>query len=276
MGTVGVLIVAAVCVRLGFWQLDRLAQRRALNAAIAARAEMPPLSLERLPSDTTGIGLRRVVLTGEYLNDATVVLAGRSHGGLPGVHLFTPLQLDGSGDVILVNRGWVPSPDAATVDLSEYVQEGRVTVNGIFLPFEDDGAESGIVSTIPAGAGGATGAGAETSGAGPGSPGWRVVWHRLDGRGMVAQYPAAYPSLYVQAVAMDESNVLPLELPIPELDEGMHLSYAIQWFSFAVTFLVGWTVVLLRRGSSPEVRAPDAVRVVRVGQVDAGHSTAGE
>ncbi|NIQ52124.1 MAG: SURF1 family protein, partial [Gammaproteobacteria bacterium] len=109
LGSIAVLVVAAVCVRLGFWQLDRLQERRDRNAVVEARMAMPPVALAGLPSDTAGLVHRRVTLAGGYDHAHDLVLAGRSMGGLPGVYLYSPLRL-GTG-AVLVERGWLPSAD---------------------------------------------------------------------------------------------------------------------------------------------------------------------
>lgn len=58
LGTIGVFFVAAVCIRLGFWQLDRLDQRDTRNARVAERLALPALPLEAAVDDTAGLGYR--------------------------------------------------------------------------------------------------------------------------------------------------------------------------------------------------------------------------
>jgi surfeit locus 1 family protein len=245
-GSVGVLMVAAVCMRLGFWQLDRLDQRRGLNAAVAARVDLPPIAVTSPPSDTAGLPYRPVHVEGEYEAARTIVLAGRSHRGVPGVHLLTPLHLASGAGTVLVNRGWVPSPDAATVELAEFPPEpGRVRVNGLAMPYT--GGEDRVARR-------AVGAGDVG--------GFRHVWYRLDRPGIASQFPYPLLELYVQALPAEASGGLPLRLPPPALDEGSHLSYAVQWFSFAGVFLIGWLILLLRRGAAdPGQPAPAGNRV---------------
>src|SRR5688500_857313 len=110
------LAAAAVCVRLGFWQLDRLEERRAHNAIVLERIDAEPVGVSELGTDTTGILYRRVRLEGEYDFEHEVALTGRSRDGSPGVHLITPLKIPGATRPVLVNRGWVYSPDASRVD----------------------------------------------------------------------------------------------------------------------------------------------------------------
>lgn len=227
VGTVAVLIVAGACLRLGFWQLDRRQQRLARNAVVAERMSADRIVLETAPDDTAGLAFRAAEATGRLDNDRALVLAGRSLGGAPGVHLLTPLRL-GDG-AILVNRGWLPSADAATVDLAPLVLEGELRVEGVLLAFPD----------------------APETGEAP--SGFRRTWFRFDGAAMRAQFPYRVAPVVLQATAPpaggeDAARDLPVILPAPSLDPGPHLSYAVQWFSFATIFLVGWAVLVAKRG----------------------------
>ncbi len=231
LGTLAIFVVAAVCVRLGFWQLDRRAERAERNAVMAERLADGELVLRDAPSDTTGLTFRRAEVAGRLDNGRTVLLAGRSHAGAPGVHLLAPLRL-GNG-AILVNRGWLPAPDAATPDPEPAALDGEVRVEGILLPFPD--ARGGE----PAGT-------------------FRQTWFRFDGDAIRGQYPYRVAGLYLLATSrpepIDEANAgadtaraLPVILEPSTLDPGPHLSYAIQWFSFAAIAVVGWAVLLARR-----------------------------
>ena len=90
------LIVAAalvVLVRLGFWQLNRLEQRRTRNAIVAQQLAFPPLLLtdsERLPRDLTSLKMRQATAFGEFDFAHQVALTYQNWQGVPGIHLITP------------------------------------------------------------------------------------------------------------------------------------------------------------------------------------------
>ena len=232
-GTVAVFVVAAVCVRLGFWQLDRREQRLERNAAVAERLAEAPVSLSSPPMDTAGLTHRTARIRGEYDNARTLVLGGRSLGGSPGVHVFAPLRI-GEG-AVLVNRGWLPSMDAATVDLAAARVDTAVAVSGVLLPLPETGTAE------------------------PGDS-FRARWFRLDADAVRAQYPYPVSPLYLQAAAAagEPRRVVPgpsgdpVPLPPPSLEPGPHLSYALQWFGFALIFVVGWAALVIRRGRGEE------------------------
>jgi surfeit locus 1 family protein len=206
------VVLAALFIRLGFWQLSRLEDRRAFNAARArplAEAEIP---FERL---TDASPYRRVRLRGAPDYAQEIALSGRSRNGSPGVHVLTPFRRADSDTAVLVNRGWVYAADAATADLTRF----RETVDEL----------SGFTDTIPAGA-------AFTD---PNRP--RVV-RRLTRGAIEALVP--YPVHPVMIVMQDSAGpAAPPRLPLPSLSDGPHLGYAIQWFAFALTALVGAGIV---------------------------------
>src|SRR5688572_26888744 len=89
-------VVAALCARLGFWQLDRLAQRRALNQRLDRKLALPPLLVDTLPADVvldSSLSFRRAAARGVFDFQRQVVVVGRSVDGTPAVHITTPLVL---------------------------------------------------------------------------------------------------------------------------------------------------------------------------------------
>lgn len=228
-----ILGMCALCVRLGFWQLDRLEQRRARNASLVEKTALPPVTLDAAAADSIArdperFVNRRVRARGAYLPAGEVVLRGRAEGGQPGVHLVTPMRVGGVPALVMVNRGWVPSPDAATVDPAPYAEPGERTVDGLLqdVPVTDDG-----------------GTPAEMTGAGA-----RVTYRRLDRATLARALGRPVLPLYVQQLpAPGAVNTNPpVRVPAPTLSEGPHLGYAIQWFSFAAIGVGGLAILLFR------------------------------
>ena len=145
----GVLLTAS----LGVWQMSRAAQKTALQQLIEERQKMPPLDGAALiaASAVDGLVHRRVVLRGTWLVKHTVFLDNRQMKGKPGFFVMTPLRLEGSGVVIVVQRGWVqrsfteraqlpPVPtDTAVVQI-----EGRIAPPPSKL-YEFAGADQGVI-----------------------------------------------------------------------------------------------------------------------------------
>ena len=238
LGTVAVLVVAGLCIRLGVWQLDRRADRLQRNQAVAERMADEPVALSVAPTDTTGLTYRRATVSGPVDNERSIILAGRSRNGAPGVHVLAPVRL--TPGAVLVDRGWLPAPDAATVDLSAVRLVEPVRAEGVLVPFPDVDL-------------------------GRSADGFRTQWFRVDGDAIRRQYPYPVSPLYLVATAPVRPAAAPdgpadatgdtlrAGAPVPpgppHLEPGPHLSYAIQWFSFAAIFLIGWIILILRRPS---------------------------
>ncbi|MBL0730202.1 SURF1 family protein [Piscinibacter sp. HJYY11] len=107
---VATLVGMGATARLGVWQLNRAAQKEALQTALDTRGTLPPLRMDSLPPSETLAQAehhRPVVLRGEWKQGATVFLDNRQMNGRPGFFVMTPLLLS-PGDAVLVQRGWVP------------------------------------------------------------------------------------------------------------------------------------------------------------------------
>ncbi len=107
---VAALAVAALTARLGIWQLDRAAQKIALQSAIDQRRDLPVLpgeSLARTLADADPQIHRRIVLEGRWIASATVFLDNRQMDPRVGFFVLTPLRL-ADGSAVVVQRGWVP------------------------------------------------------------------------------------------------------------------------------------------------------------------------
>jgi cytochrome oxidase assembly protein ShyY1 len=221
---VGTIVVAATCVRLGIWQLHRLEWRRAYNASVTAGLSPAPSPIQRVldgETDPTNLSFRRAVATGTYDASREVILYGRTQNDTPGNHVLTPLVLPG-GSAVIVDRGWIPfDPEQPTpVQGAAAAPTGTVTVTGVLFPPD---------STAPP-----TGASAV------------ATVREVDLTQLQVEMP--YRLLPVYLLLGEQTPPQPGGVPspgsLPELTEGPHLSYAYQWFSFAVIAVLGYGLLL--------------------------------
>lgn len=230
--TLAVLLGMALLVRLGFWQLDRLEQRRAQNAQLGAVLEGAPLQLptDELPASTAEWENRLVTVSGtyDYAHEGRLIL--QSWGGRNGVHLITPLLIDGSNTAVLVDRGWIPDDEATPDKLAAYQTQTTVSVAGYIALTQTLRRQPETAVT-----------GAE--------------WYRVDVAAIAAQLPYdVYPFYIIESPAAGGDQALPYRAERQiDLSEGPHLSYAIQWFIFATTLGVIYLVLVARRSQANEV-----------------------
>ena len=211
-------------VALGFWQLRRHDEKVDRNATIEGRIALPERSVGDLlgdEADPDALAYRPTSARGRYVEGADVYIDNRSHDGLPGVWLVTPLRLD-DGRVLAVSRGFLGSSGGEIDPLPP--PDGPVRVEGTLTSWV--GRDCGIRrddSGVPLGAACLRREAIEDALGGQVLP-------------VVLQRTASTPP--------DGDALVPV--PLPDLDAGPHRSYAVQWFIFATIGAVGYPLVLRR------------------------------
>ena len=243
LGFVVVLVVPSFFA-LSRWQLSRLDQRRHYNANVTENAQQAPVPVDAVMAPGAPVSSvgdhqtwRQVSATGHYDASRQVLVRKRPLQGANGFWVATPLVTE-SGAVLVVNRGWLAaSGGAGDVQQAPAPPTGTVTVVGRVQPSQE--APSQQPSDLPTG---------------------QVT--DLD-VALVGASADVYPG-YVDLVSSDPAQAAGLTpIPLPELDEGPHLSYAVQWVFFAVVAVTGF-VLLARRerdyGDSDDSVEPAATR----------------
>lgn len=240
-----VVVLIVTMIILGFWQLQRLDDRRDRNASIESRTAEPVVLVEDLASSSDPLSIgedvqyRIVEASGLYEPADEVLVRNRTYEGRPGYWVLTPLRLD-DGDAVIVNRGWIPNdlevtppPPAGEIRVIGMVQPTR-TAEGLQ---RDDPAE-GVLTEVA-----------------------RPDLARL---GQQIPYPLLPVTIQLEAQAPAAGD-LPRVLPRPELDEGSHFSYAMQWFIFTTIAVIGYPLVLRRvaRSESGDRRLSDIPEIYR-------------
>lgn len=235
-----VLGLAIAMVFLGFWQMERRDQKRELNAVVMERTTIPQVPIQEILStgtDASELEWRVVSATGTYLPDEAVTIINRSQDATAGYTPLVPLLLD-NGSVVLINRGFAPLNQTVPA-----VTPDTVTVLGYLRKTQTRGSLGAIDSTDPA----------------------TTEFHRIDIE-LISQR-LSYPTLpmYVQLVEQSPPVEGPWPSPasLPDLDEGPHFSYAVQWWFFSVVAFTGWVVVVRRaiRQRTNELDAPEKTSV---------------
>ncbi len=232
---VGVAVFVTACISLGRWQFSRHEARDEVIATIVENYDSQPRELSsfvRSVSDPLPASEVWAVaqLEGEYLPQYTALLRNRPINSTPSVHVLVPFAMD-NGRVILVNRGWVPYDNG--VERPSRIPEppsGQVTIT-VHLratePSSSKDAPSGQVQAINVEDAFAAGA-------------HYAALPELDSKSTFTQ---VYGSLRSETPEPQE----PVNsLPRPSTDPKSHLSYAMQWWVFALGGLAGFVVLIVR------------------------------
>lgn len=216
---VGVVVLGSVFVRLGEWQLHRLEQRRERNASAVAHEQQPVKPWDEVFSRPVGEQdqWQRVQVTGTFDAAHQLEVRYRNVGGEQGSQWVVPLRTK-DGRVVLVDRGFTPKKDGV-VAAPPAPPTGEVTVVGYARRSEHGKANA----TAPV----------ENS-------------VRLINAPAIATWLGQdLPDGYVQLISSTPDAAQGLTpVGLPELTEGPHLSYAVQWFLFTAIAAIGAGVLI--------------------------------
>lgn len=208
------LLGAALTARLGFWQLDRAAQKLGLQAAIEAEAQRPALGNAELGD---GQLHRRVTLRGTWVSGRTVWLDNRPMDGRVGFFVVTPLLLTGRDEAVLVQRGWAPRSQADRNQLPPLTTPaGEIEVSGRLA------ASPSRLYELGEGSAGA-------------------IRQNLDAAAFAAESGLKLLPLTVVQTADSAAGAedgLLRHWAAPELGLHKHYGYAFQWFALCALILV--------------------------------------
>lgn len=222
-----VVVMIVAMTGAGFWQLDRLDERRASNDDIRAASEAAPAPIEdvldRIAAGEDVLDHTAVIVEGTYRTDLGLLVANRTFDTQPGSWLAAPVELD-DGRVVMVSRGWVPRRWVAGDDpRSADAPSGRVVVEGRL--FDSVG-------------GGRVGSGTDVL----------AEVNRMDLETVATALGIDVADRWVQLASQSPAaGDLPIPVPPPSLNDGPHLSYAFQWFFFTAGTIVAYGLILRRR-----------------------------
>ncbi|MCC9145392.1 MULTISPECIES: SURF1 family protein [unclassified Arthrobacter] len=213
-----VCVLAAACVSLGLWQMDRREASLADTARIENNYDADPVPYTEAEQyfDTYDEGAEwlPVRLEGTYDSESQRIVRNRPLKGRPGYEVLVPLKLD-DGSSVAVNRGWLPIGDdeAGRPDSIPAAPEGRVTVVGRIKA-----AEPTLARTAPEG---------------------QLPSIDLGAFAKQLDYPLHQGAYALMSSEDPRADVVPETAPRPEVDEGLHLSYGLQWYGFALMMFLG-------------------------------------
>ena len=214
------LLLIAGCLWASQWQYQRGIDRHQRNSAIEAAVLRPIISLDEVAENAIAFEWRTIETTGEFNPENQILLKNRYFEGVYGYEVLTRFQLlDGRN--IWVDRGWVKAgKDAQTAPVISPIPNGEVSIKARLRL--DRSLPQGAFFALPA-----TGAG---------------MISKLN-----AQSGLKSEGFYLDLIGGADPLLEPkVPAQIPELSDGPHLAYALQWIFFAG--LIGYGRILIRRG----------------------------
>jgi cytochrome oxidase assembly protein ShyY1 len=209
------------------WQWHRLQDRQEVNAEIQAQINKEPIPITELIVDIDGAKSvpedsqwRTVEITGVWLQDNQVLVRKKSLESDLGLWVVTPLKL-ADGTIVMINRGWTAAANSAVDSpVVSDVPGGKIEVLGRLRdvtertkPAPTDLPEGQVDRIVP---------------------------------NEIVDSPETLTNAYVEMTASrPESRTSEIRsLPAPEVTEGAHRSYAIQWIFFEIMTVIGWIILV--------------------------------
>lgn len=230
-----VILLAAVCTRLGMWQFHRLEHRLDQNKIITAHLKADPVELstalrpgDQVDEDSEFLQVRA---TGTYDVEHQVTVKFTTRDGAPGVDVVTPFVL-ASGDAVLVDRGWQETDNTMASPDVPAPPEGEVTITGWVR--KNNGAGGDAVRPIDG------------------------QIRAISSEGMAESVPHTLLNGYLNLRSESPEPTTKLEAePVPERGQGPHFFYALQWWFFALLAVVGY--FWFARSEAKERRNPTRI-----------------
>jgi surfeit locus 1 family protein len=214
------IVVIATTVSLGNWQMRRAAEKLELQGRIDAALAAPAVAIgadRRLGAEQVG---RRVVLSGQWLDQFSVYVDNRTWRGRAGFHVLTPIRIEGSNQVALVLRGWIPGDPSNRSNLpalpvfhSAVLIEARV--------------EPDLSQTIEL---------ARTEPPGPNNR----LWQNASLERVAAWSGLELAPVLLRQTGEDPSGTLVRDWPNPGSGTEKHRAYAVQWYALALLTAALW------------------------------------
>jgi len=213
--TLFLLILIYLFIRLSNWQFDRYDQRVLRNESTNVALSLAPKKIDSVSQMSDLKQWEKIELTGSYLSDQSKLVRKQYLENNLGFWVITPFKLQ-NGENILVNRGWIPIGSSASSNQSiPLAPVGTVNLEGYLQPFNESITQPkdlplNQVNTID------------------------YMYFESD----IAN------NFYVQLAKSSPMDNQVAIIPLPELSNGPHFSYAIQWILFALLLPIGWYVLL--------------------------------
>lgn len=228
-------LVTLLCIKAGLWQYNKADSKKALQTQLTTRLNEPAVSLNEIISgtkisDVATLRFKRVKLIGTYDTRYQVLLDNQVDNTVVGYHVITPMQLEGTKKYVLLNRGWIAgnlNRKLPKVDTPQGVQiiEGDIALPHRFFTLENSKVkeENLNISDNP-------------------------IWQNLDMQVYAKSVPFAIQPFIVRLDSKSNSGGgFKRNWPLPAEKVSMHLGYAYQWFGFALTLLVIFIVLNVKK-----------------------------
>ena len=217
---------------LGFWQIDRADQKNVLNSNYTDRQQEAIIVLDKnnVIDEKSSLLWRKVEFEGSFINKQNIILDNQIFNQIAGFNIITPFKIKGSDSLVLVNRGWHPNlKNRETLPIINEISGERI-LQGHIASFPVSGIKLGKnnIETLNS---------------------QIFRFQRLDAAELNYFFSAKMmPYMIYLDPIIDKELYGNFKLPAP--DSQKNYGYAFQWFAFAITLLIIFIRLSMKRKSN--------------------------
>lgn len=230
LGTLITVCCIPLFIKLGYWQYHKAQQKLVLQATYQRYEHAVPVDLPSVIGQVEPWRYRLVQAVGHYLPQYQILLDNQVEDERVGYHVITPLQINGSDSVVLVDRGWIPAQDShSDIPVVDTPTGEQQVIGKVWLP-------STKFYTLPA-----------ALGAKQTEQGWQTVWQNMDMQHYQQAVPFKTLPVAIRLDPASNAGGFVRNWVMPDDRVATNISYAYQWFGFAVAALVIYVVVSVKK-----------------------------
>ena len=231
-GTLATLFFAPLLFSLANWQYQRGGEKQALFERFDQQAEVAPVALASILADAEldpdRLRFQPITFEPQWQDQAPLILLqNRIHRHQTGIWLYRVARLAETGQLVLVNHGWLPTERGSHVPIVAVPEPAQGRLQAQLAPYPQVGLRLGDVSVLQAEDG-------------------RLASPYIDAE--LAEAWLGEPVLGLTLQLSEASPVYVRDWRPDLIPPERHYGYALQWFSLFVTLLVIFLVMGLRRG----------------------------
>lgn len=222
------LILVSIFSRLGVWQLDRAEEKRTIQQQQQALMKQGNIKINKKLALDEVFEYQKAEVAGKFLTGKVMFLDNKPYNGVHGYHVITPFKINNTQDYILVNRGWVPMRTHRK-DLPEVKTSNKQQVIKGMIKFPSSQFKLGE--------------GINENNQWP----WRIQWLEIEA---IAKQLGVDLLPFIVLQESEENSKFIRDWKIIVSPPEKNVSYAVQWFSFAIVLLIIFIVVNTRKNRS--------------------------
>ncbi|MBL8498608.1 SURF1 family protein [Nitrosomonas sp. JL21] len=219
------VISVVIFIELGKWQLSRAEEKNIQYNQLEEFAKQPMIALPKSSIKLDDFKYREVEIEGKYLSEHTLLIDNKTYKGRAGYHVITPLEISNSTLSVAVNRGWISTGNDRTILPEAPEIRGTIKVTGIVVSPELRTLQ--LSEPIRHG----------------------KVWDKFDLHSYQEMTGRDFqPILILQKDKSDDGLIRDWEKP--DSGASKNIGYAVQWFSLAITAIIIFLVLNVKRAST--------------------------